>query len=82
MQAGWGAHLHEGTGVHQAGQLTHDGHMLAGIPLGRTELTEVLHKILQCHALHIIKLNRHSCHPFLARAMPLCNSVICGWLGM
>ena len=42
-----GVYLHECASVHQARQLTHDGYMLASIPLGSTELTEVLHKILQ-----------------------------------
>ena len=42
-----GAYLHECARIHQARQLTHDGDMLASIPLGSTELTEILHKVLQ-----------------------------------
>ena len=38
--------LHEGTGIYKAGQLAHDGHMLASVPLRCAELAEVFHKVL------------------------------------
>lgn len=71
-----GAYLHECARVHQAGQLTHDGYMLASIPLGSTELTEVLHKVLQHHTTYAMKTRRQGVK---SRAQSLACCVTTAW---
>ena len=67
------ADLHEGAGIHQAGELAHDGHMLAGIPLGCAELTEVLHKVLHAEA-HKASSSLLFFEAFIYSALHLCIS--------